>query len=82
LKATYDFLLQTPPGASDDLLHWFCPRADSLVREAATFLLRLFAYDSSRVIKWKAELSRCLRGCPGCAKALQDVKLSSRLTCV
>ncbi|KAI6122505.1 SEN1 N terminal-domain-containing protein [Pisolithus croceorrhizus] len=66
--------------ASDKCYHWFCSRADPLTVEAATFLLRLFAYDSPQVEKWKVKLRTCLAGCSECVKVLGEVKVSSRPT--
>ncbi|KAI6114047.1 SEN1 N terminal-domain-containing protein [Pisolithus sp. B1] len=65
---------------SDKCYHWFCSRADPLTVEAATFLLRLFAYDSPQVEKWKVKLRTCLAGCSECVKVLGEVKVSSRPT--
>ncbi|EIW80969.1 hypothetical protein CONPUDRAFT_104043 [Coniophora puteana RWD-64-598 SS2] len=65
---------------ADNVLHWFCSKADPLVVEAATFLLRLFAYDSAQVNEWKAKLKLCLGGCSECVQMLNVVKVSSRTT--
>ncbi|KDQ62427.1 hypothetical protein JAAARDRAFT_121642 [Jaapia argillacea MUCL 33604] len=74
------YLLKVPVNPSDGLLHWYCDRTDPVVREAATFLLRLHAYNSSRVDKWREKLALCLSGCAACVKVLQETKVSSRHT--
>jgi senataxin len=83
LARPFDFLVKVEPSTSDGLLHWFCDKAlDPLVVEAATFLLRLHAYNSPKVKIWRDKLAQVIRGCAGCTKSLQDLKLSSRTTCV
>lgn len=66
--------------ADDGALHWFCKDAEEATREAATFLLRLFAYSNDVVSKWKAKLLECLHSCPGCVQSLDRVKVTSRST--
>ncbi|OCH91849.1 hypothetical protein OBBRIDRAFT_886653 [Obba rivulosa] len=65
---------------SKPLDHWFCSRADETVREAATFLIRLHAYNSNRVSTWKQQFRRILTGCCECVRELQLVKSTSRHT--
>ena len=80
LGPIYTYLMKVPPSASDNTYHWFCSRADQLTINAATFLLRLFAYDSPRVDDWKRKLKACLSGCCHCIKGFGEVKTSSRKT--
>ncbi|OAX44312.1 hypothetical protein K503DRAFT_861544 [Rhizopogon vinicolor AM-OR11-026] len=80
LGPIYTYLMKVPPSASDNTYHWFCSRADQLTIDAATFLLRLFAYDSPRVDDWKRKLKACLSGCCHCIKGFGEVKTSSRKT--
>lgn len=80
LAPVYTYLMTVPSNSSDKCYHWFCSRADPLTVDAAAFLLRLFAYDSPQVEKWKARLRSCLAGCSECVKALGEVKVSSRST--
>jgi len=81
LGPIYTLLLAVPPG-DDDLLHWFCAKAKQVVVEAATFLLRLYAYtDNPRVEVWKTKLTGVLHGCCGCTQGFADAKITSRETC-
>lgn len=65
--------------ASEDAkYHWFCDKASQLTVEAASFLLRLFAYNSVLVIAWKERLTECLHGCPRCIQGFEVAKVSSR----
>lgn len=73
-----DFLLK--PLSSDAPVHWFCERADKPTIDAATFLLRLHAYNSDVVNSWRQHLTRCLKGCCGCVKGLSEAKTSSKHT--
>jgi senataxin len=73
-----DFLLDSKRVESS--LHWFCHRADKLAIDAATFLLRLHAYDSETVQKWRQYLVKCLGGCCECVRGLEEAKISSRHT--
>ncbi|KAI0039679.1 hypothetical protein FA95DRAFT_993043 [Auriscalpium vulgare] len=75
-----NYLDDVPSHEPDGAQHWFCHRVDSLVVEAATFMLRLFAYDSTRVISWKQRLKTILAGCCDCVRGLQKAKLVSRET--
>lgn len=77
----FTFLMQhnTP---QDGPVHWFCSKADPLVVEAATFLLRLHAYSSPRIQVWRSILQRCLSDCAHCVQKLQEIKTTSRHTCV
>lgn len=80
LTPTWSYLMKIRPSASDSALHWFCSKATPLTVETATFLLRLFAYNSARVVEWKKRMSQCLSSCPNCVQGLQERKLSSRRT--
>ncbi|KAG1818441.1 SEN1 N terminal-domain-containing protein [Suillus subaureus] len=80
LQPIYSYLMNIPPSASDNTYHWFCSRANQLTIGAATFLLRLFAYDSPRVDDWKRRLKSCLSGCCQCIRGFGEVKASSRTT--
>lgn len=81
LQPIYLYLMNIP-SASDSTYHWFCSRADQLTIGAATFLLRLFAYDSPKVDDWKRRLKSCLSSCCDCIKGFGEVKTSSRTTSV
>ncbi|KIK99636.1 hypothetical protein PAXRUDRAFT_822556 [Paxillus rubicundulus Ve08.2h10] len=80
LAPIFGYLMKVPPNNNDGRCHWFCSHADHLTVEAATFLLRLFAYNSPRVEEWKASLVGCLAGCCDCVRAFGEVKVSSRST--
>lgn len=80
LKELYDYLVSVPPDAADGRTHWFCHKADTVTVEAATFLLRLFAYNSERVNEWKKKFEGCMNGCCHCIQGLQRVKYTSRNT--
>lgn len=79
LRRIFDYLVQDSLPANTTL-HWFCSRADSLTCEAATFLLRLHAYNSPQVVKWRRQLQSCLAGCSECVQGFQEVKVSSKNT--
>lgn len=79
-KSTHSIPSHSVSDRSRKHKHWFCSRADEVVVEAATFLLRLHAYTSSRVDLWREELSGCLRECCDCVRELLLIKLSSRHT--
>ena len=79
LALIYQFLIPDDSLKPKDL-HWFCSRADQAVVDAATFLIRLHAYNSARVDTWRRFLRICLTTCPGCVRGLQEVKVSSRHT--
>jgi senataxin len=82
LKQLHDFLFTQHSTSTDHgVLHWFCNKVvDPLVPEAATFLLRLHAYDSPKVEVWREKLQIVLGGCVGCAKRLEEVNESSTTT--
>lgn len=81
LFGIYKFLV--PEGStSRDTSHWFCSQATPVTVEAATFLLRLHAYNSAKVANWRKRLQACLGACPQCVKRLQELKETSRQTCV
>ena len=65
-----------------DEVHWFCDKADATTIEAATFLIRLFAYDSEEVKRWKEGLQKCVTACVPCVQGLEQQKILSRQTCV
>lgn len=79
LAPIYDHLMSAP-SSSDGRFHWFCTRAEAVTREAATFLIRLFAYNSPRVEQWKKRFESCVTGCLLCVQALGELKESSRST--
>ncbi|KAH9950533.1 SEN1 N terminal-domain-containing protein [Amylocystis lapponica] len=60
--------------------HWFCSRADKTTVGVATFLIRLHAYNSARVDKWRQQFRECLASCCDCIRSLQEVKVTSRHT--
>jgi senataxin len=80
LKVIFDYLFKVPADPVDDICHWFCQRADDVTREAATFLIRLFAYDSQRVNDWRVRMNRLLSSCCDCVRGLQDAKRTSQET--
>ena len=63
-----------------DEVHWFCDKADTTTIEAATFLIRLFAYDSEEVKRWKERLHKCVTSCVPCVHGLEQKKILSRQT--
>ncbi|GLB38538.1 putative SEN1 N terminal [Lyophyllum shimeji] len=77
LKTIYDHLMNVPSG-SDNVLHWFCHRAASDTAEAATFLIRMFAYQS--VDQWRAKFQSCMSRCVDCVQWLERAKVTSRST--
>ncbi|KAF8635838.1 hypothetical protein AX15_000034 [Amanita polypyramis BW_CC] len=80
LGKVYAYLMNIPPSTEDRKLHWFCDKADATTVAAASFLLRLFAYDSPQVDAWKTRLHSCLRGCCGCVWSMERIKVDSRHT--
>lgn len=77
LQKVYQYLMEVPSG-SDNVLHWFCPRATPDTVEAASFLIRMFAYD--RVDEWRKRFYSCMSGCSECVKGLQRAKVTSKKT--
>jgi hypothetical protein len=73
-------LMDVPSHLVDGLFHWFCHRAIPTTIAAATFLIRLFAYNSPQVDAWKARLKSCLSGCSECVQGIEEAKLSSKDT--
>jgi senataxin len=80
LGPIFAYLMKVTPDPSDGILHWFCDRAGQLTIDAATFLIRLFAYNSPRVDVWKENFKVCLGGCCDCVKGLEAAKVSSKTT--
>jgi senataxin len=78
LASVYGYLMAATP--VDGSHHWFCGKAEPLRKEAASFLLRLFAYTSGKVIKWKDRVEQILSSCVGCVKGFAEVKSTSRRT--
>uniref|UniRef100_A0A0W0F3J5 Helicase sen1 n=1 Tax=Moniliophthora roreri TaxID=221103 RepID=A0A0W0F3J5_MONRR len=78
LQLVYVYLLNGRSSGAEN--HWFCSQANATTVEAATFLLRLFAYSSPQVEKWKEVLQGCLMNCSGCVLELEKVKITSRTT--
>jgi len=81
LRDVYLYLMNASSSAQGNI-HWFCDKADPTVIEAATFLIRLMAYRSDEVTKWKLKLHQCLSGCAMCVQGFEKVKVTSRLTYV
>lgn len=79
LALVFQFLIPDENAKATNV-HWFCPRAEQTIVEAATFLLRLHAYNSARVKVWTRYLRSCLATCPECVRGLQEAKVSSRHT--
>ncbi|KAF5385735.1 hypothetical protein D9757_005459 [Collybiopsis confluens] len=78
LDAIYTYLQRSSVAKSK--LHWFCPSAEASVVEAATFLLRLYAYNSPKVEIWKEWLNKCLDNCGDCVLGFERAKIGSRKT--
>jgi senataxin len=66
--------------ASPDGFHWFCHRADESLAMASTFLIRLFAYDGNKKLRWLERLEMVLTGCCECVRGLQVAKWDARQT--
>jgi senataxin len=79
LSTFWDVIMKVPVD-STGVMHWFCSRADALVVEAAVFLTRLHAYNSSKVDEWKTKLESCLHGCVDCTQRFQELRVISRRT--
>ncbi|KAI0648078.1 SEN1 N terminal-domain-containing protein [Trametes meyenii] len=60
--------------------HWFCSKADEITREAATFLIRLHAYNSSSVELWRWQLKCVISRCCNCISGLYEAEVTSRHT--
>ena len=60
--------------------HWFCSQASEVTREAATFLIRLHAYNSNSVEVWRLHLKRVLSTCGYCVRGLHEAEAMSRHT--
>jgi senataxin len=80
LGTVYNYLMGVPTKPPDNVLHWFCRQAAPNTVGAATFLIRLFAYNSPLVEGWKTKLHSCLSRCPECVQGLEQAKVSSRNT--
>ncbi len=81
LRDIYLYLMNEVPTSSGEV-HWFCDEAEAVTIEAATFLIRLMAYDSDEVAKWKEKLHHCLTGCTSCVQGLERGKVMSKHTYV
>jgi senataxin len=79
LQPIFRYLMAIPAHPSDGHIHWFCAKADSVTINAATFLIRLFAYDGHGEL-WKNQLHTCITMCPGCVQGLEQAKETSRHT--
>jgi len=82
MKVIFDYIVKVPEDPLSGAYHWFCQLADNVTQEAATFLIRLFAYDSQRVDDWKARMKKIISSCCDCVRALQEAKRTSQQTCV
>ncbi len=84
LVSTYLLGSLKKPESLDNVLpkfgHWFCSQAEDLVKEAATFLIRLHAYNSSSVDIWRAQLKRVLSRCCYCVRGMHEAENMSRHT--
>lgn len=61
--------------------HWYCSKASSLVREAATYCqvwLVSSQQESEPVVKWKKAHTRILDRCINCVKGMEDALLASQ----
>ena len=60
--------------------HWYCEKAPPVVRESATFLIRLFAHQENLPIKrFKDALRKVLSTCEQCVIHFQEAKANSRI---
>ncbi|KAJ7109726.1 SEN1 N terminal-domain-containing protein [Mycena crocata] len=80
LASIFTYLMSVPPNASDGRLHWFCARTVSTTVAAATFLIRLFAYNSPLVEEWRTKFQACLNACSRCVQGLEEAKATSKNT--
>ncbi|KAL0961073.1 hypothetical protein HGRIS_014934 [Hohenbuehelia grisea] len=76
----YNYLMEVPECTPDGVYHWFCDKASPITYDAATFLLRLFAYTSPQVEAWKERLRGCFLGCCLCVCGFEAAKQSSKTT--
>jgi senataxin len=79
LEQVYLYLMEVPQNDAGEI-HWFCKLADSTTVEAATFLIRLMAYQSKEVNRWKSKLHQCLSACASCVQGLESAKVASQAT--
>ncbi|KAF9046447.1 SEN1 N terminal-domain-containing protein [Panaeolus papilionaceus] len=77
LGVIFTYLYSVSANAAGEY-HWFCPQASQLTIEAATFSVRLFAYNSEAVSLWKKRLRQCLSGCASCVRGMESAKEESR----
>ncbi|KAA1469989.1 hypothetical protein DENSPDRAFT_797113 [Dentipellis sp. KUC8613] len=80
ISPIYNYAMKVQARPADGGVHWFCELADDLTVQAATFLLRLFAYNSERVDLWKQKMQTMMDACCGCVRGLQEAKWNSRET--
>lgn len=76
----YSYLMEIPTRPPDGVLHWFCSRASPTTVAAATFMLRLFAYNSPQVDAWKVKFQSCIGRCVDCVQGLEYEKEASKIT--
>lgn len=79
LEKVYLYLMEVPQNDTGEI-HWFCKLAEPTTVEAATFLIRLMAYQSKEVSKWKSKLHQCLSTCVSCVQGLELAKVTSQAT--
>ncbi|KAI5896492.1 uncharacterized protein SCHCODRAFT_01200004 [Schizophyllum commune H4-8] len=77
LGAIFGLVVKTGPSEPSQI-HWFCSQASETLSEAATFLIRLFAYNSPLVETWKAQYSLCVNECVQCALGVEIAKTRAR----
>lgn len=82
LLTIYDYLMFVTPKSGFITFHWFCNEANPTTVEAATFLLRLLAYDQKKVDEWKTNYNLCLSRCAKCVFGLEKAKVESMDTYV
>ncbi|EJD50704.1 hypothetical protein AURDEDRAFT_83748 [Auricularia subglabra TFB-10046 SS5] len=79
LRYILNAVMQTPK--TGDCYHWYCAQARPLIKEAATFALRLFAYNASKHVEaLRDRLALVLDECCDCVHEFQIQKWSSRET--
>ena len=77
MQLLHSHLMSASPDL-DGSLHWFCPRAEPLTRELATFLLRLHGYKDMDA--WRSRIKDVWKSCADCIRYMDEAKVGSRKT--
>jgi senataxin len=80
LGTLLEYLMGVAPSPPNNTFHWYCRHALPITVDAATFLIRLFAYQSENVNPWKSRMQSCLSSCAECVQGLERVKVTSKDT--